>query len=102
MPLGRLFGVLVTVEAAFLVLRSAAFFVRLDTDYTPWPIVVFFLVLWPIVFAGAAYVLLFPKLPELRREAFLRAILVWIAIIANALLLAGLLTRPETIVRSPF
>jgi hypothetical protein len=47
-------------------------------------------------------VLLFPKLPELRREAFLRAILVWIAIIANALLLAGLLTRPETIVRSPF
>ena len=102
MPLGRAFGVLVTVETVYLVLRSASSFLRLDTGYTLWPVVVFFLALWPVVFAGAAYLLLFPKLPDLRREAFLRAGLVWIAVIANALLLLGLVTRPETIVRSPF
>jgi hypothetical protein len=102
-PFGRAFGALVTVEAVYVVLYSAGVLFRLRTDYVLWPVTVLFAVIWPPVFVGAAYVLLFPRLAESLREAFLRSMVVWIVIVVNVFFVIGLLTRPtETIIRSPF
>ena len=99
--LHRFFGAIVAFEAVYYVIKSIAHMVRLNTDYSGWPLGLFFVFLWPTVLIGATYVLWHPKLPESRREAVLRSALVWGAVVINLLHLLAFLYAPGSVIRWP-
>ena len=101
-PLGGVFGTVVALETAYVLLRSIASFVRLQTDYALRPVTVLSAVLFPLVFGWAAYVLWRPKFATSRREALLRSSAVWLVGFVNLLLVVALLDRPDMVIRSLF
>ena len=107
-PLGTAFGVLVAVEAAYYALQSLDYVISvvtsavgLGTRYGWSPVGLVFATVGPVIFWGAAYVLLRPKLAETSLGALGRSLLVWFAILWNLMLVWMLISRPEGVIRWP-
>jgi hypothetical protein len=93
----RVFAVVVGVEAAYLAVMGALRVLDLDTGFRGWVLVPVFAVVWPLVFASAAYVLWREKLAASLVEAWARAGVVTVVVVANLLLVWAAVTRPEVV-----
>src|SRR5690606_12203602 len=107
-PLGTAFGVLVAVEAAYYSLQSLDYLISVVASavgngarYGWSPVGRVFAILGPVIFWGAAYVLIKPKIAETTLGAMGRPLLVWFAILWNLMLVWMLISRPESVIRWP-